>query len=157
VKTEIFLDSSFFFPFIGVEVENCEKSDVLNLITNENFQIFRSELTTFELSAKGVKLVNEGEIEITDLIDGLNSLQFMNSVKVIPIFYSEIQILSSKFRKDHTDFIDCIILASAINYSQKLISFDRTLKRKFLKKWQNEIQTKKNFEMILWDDFKRSL
>lgn len=157
MKTDIFLDSSFFFPFIGVEVEYCEKSDVLNLINNENFQIFRSELTTFELSAKGIKLVNDGKIEITDLIDGLNSLQYMNSVKVIPIFYSEIQILSAKFRRDHPDFIDCIILASAINHSEKLISFDGTLQKKYLKKWQNEIQIKKNFEMILWDDFKKSL
>lgn len=157
MKTEIFLDSSFFFPFIGVEVENCEKMDILNLIKNDNFQISRSELTVFELSAKGARLINEDKLDITDVTEGLSSVQLLESINVIPIFYSEIQVLASQFRKDHSDFIDCIILASAINYTQKLVSLDDTLKKKFNNKWQKKLQINKNFEIILWDEIKSSL
>ena len=155
MKKGIFLDSSFFFPFINVEVENCEKSDILNLLKNEKFQIVRSELTTFELSAKGVKLVNEGKIDITDLIKGINTVQFLSTVNVIPIYYSDIQIMASQFRSEHSDFIDCLILSSAINYSDQLITFDLTLKKKFNEKWkQNLTSSRLNFEMVLWEDFK---
>ena len=151
------MDSSFFFPFINVEVVNCEKSDVLKLIKEEKFKILRSELTTFELSAKGVKLVNDGTIEINDLIDGLSTLQHLNSITVIPIYYSEIQILASNFRKEHSDFIDCIILASAVNHSKKFITLDDFLKKKFSDTWKKNLQIKTEFEILLWDDFRKSL
>ena len=126
-----FLDSSFFFPFIKIEIENVQQELIKKLMIKKDIEIFRSELTMFELSGKGSKLVNEGVLEIEDLINGINTVNFLTEVKVIPIYYSEIQTLATQFRKKHSDFIDCMILASAIYYSEVFVTLDEELKKKF--------------------------
>ncbi|MHA1984539.1 MAG: PIN domain-containing protein [Candidatus Hodarchaeales archaeon] len=148
-----FLDSSFFFPFIKVGIEKCNQEDLLRFFSREDIRLLRSEITLFELSAKGSKLVNEGKIEITDFINGINTVNFMSKVVMVPIFYSEILSLATKFRKNHPDFIDCVILASAVYYSDIFVTLDESLRNKFQESWRvgldNHVQ---DFKVLLWKD-----
>jgi hypothetical protein len=154
VKTKVLLDSSFFFPLIGVEVRECPKKAILDLINTKSLQILRSELVIFELSAKGTKLVNDDALEIGSLIDGLNAIQFHPDITVIPIFYSEVQTLSVVFRKDHSDFIDCLTLSSAIYHSDIFLTLDGSLKKKYHELWEEEVQkVRSEFRFAIWPDF----
>jgi len=154
VKPKLCLDSSFFFPLIGVEVRTCPKEAILGLLNSKSIQVLRSELVIFELSAKGTKLVNANNLTIEDLIDGINAIQFHPSITVIPIFYSEIQILSAVFRKNHRDFIDCLTLASAIYYSDIFLTLNNSLKEKYLDIWEAEIsQIRSKFKVMSWQDY----
>lgn len=158
MKTKVFLDSSFFFPLIGVEVRECPKKTILELLNNNSIQILRSELVIFELSAKGTKLVNEDVLEIEDLIDGITAIQFHPNIIVMPIFYSEVQILSTIFRRDHSDFIDCLTLASAIYYSDIFLTLDSSLKEKYHELWEEEVRkARSTFKLMLWPEFQKAI
>ncbi|MFW9914170.1 MAG: PIN domain-containing protein [Candidatus Thorarchaeota archaeon] len=154
MTTKLLLDSSFFFPLIGVEVRNCPKEAILELLRTKNVQILRSELVIFELSAKGTKLVNENRLEIEDLIDGLNTIQSHPDITTLPIYYSEIQILSAVFRQNHSDFIDCLTLASAVYYSDVFLTLDSALKEKYLEIWEGDIRKiRSKFNVLLWQEY----
>ncbi len=155
---KLFLDSSFFFPFIRVEVKELQKRDILDLLKNEKIEIFRSELVTFELSAKGTKFVNNRILTIEDVIDGLNIIVYNSSINVIPIHHSEIQILAASLREEHTDFIDCLTLASAVYYADILLTLDEELSEKSQKNWRQLItQSNEHFSVELWKDFLKTI
>ena len=152
----LFLDSSFFFPLIGIGVKELDKQLISDLLKNENFNIYRSELVTFELSAKGTKYVNEDFLTIEDVIEGLNSLMYDSRIHVVQLHHSEIQVLATLLRRNHSDFIDCLTLASAIYTSDAFITLDRSLEKNSTSIW-NEKLTKINgeFQVFLWKDFKK--
>jgi len=150
----IFLDSSFFFPLISIQVKNLSKKQLADLLKNSVHEILRSELVIFELSAKGTKLVNNGVLSLEDITDGLNTLVYQSNIQVIPIHYSEIQILATSLRKDHSDFIDCLILASAINHADIFITMDEKIKKNTVTIWKNIIKERnEDFKVTLWKDF----
>jgi PIN domain nuclease of toxin-antitoxin system len=153
---KIFLDSSFFFPFISVEVKNCPKEAIQDLINQDDFQIYRSEISIFELSAKGTKFVVGGLLDIDDVIDGLNTIQQISQIKIIPIYLSEIQILATKLRQSNPDFIDCLIVASAALFSDIFITIDETIKTNFNEYWNNYLREKNpEFQILMWDEFRQ--
>ncbi len=155
---KLFLDSSFFFPLIRVEVKELQKQDELNLLSDEKFRIFRSELVTFELSAKGTKFVSNGILDIEDVIDGLNLIVYNSSIDVIPIHHSEIQILAASLRGEHTDFIDCLTLASAVHYADIFLTLDEVLCGKSQKNWSQLLtQINENFSVELWRNFLKTM
>lgn len=125
------LDSSFFFPFISVDVANLSRHALLTVLKHQELHFLRSEITIFEVSAKGWKYCNESKIDEADLLDGLNFIAEMENIEVIPIFYSEIQVMAGTFRKYHSDVIDCLVLSSAINYADTFVSLDESLQDKY--------------------------
>lgn len=150
----ILVDSSFFFPLIGVEVQNCSKKAILELVEKE--EIVRSELVVFELSAKGSKLVNEGKLAIEDLTEGITAIEYHQKIETIPIHYSEIQILACELRKQHTDFIDCLMVATAVHHSSSLLTMDKEVKKKAEKIWEKTIvKENKEFKVITWEEYKK--
>ncbi|MFX0095364.1 MAG: PIN domain-containing protein [Candidatus Hodarchaeota archaeon] len=151
---KVFLDSSFFFPFIGVEVKNYPTKAILDLIKLESIEIYRSELVIFELSAKGTKYVKQGALSIEDVINGINSIYYSLQVEVIPIHYSEIQSLAAELRHSHSDFIDCLTLASAVHHSDLFLTFDLELHSKAQSEWSRLLSIQnKRFKVLLWKDF----
>ena len=150
----IFLDSSFFFPLISINVKELKKQLISDLLKDRKFNIYRSELVTFELSAKGSKYTNEGLLTIEDVIEGLNTLVYDSSIQVVQIHHSEIQVLAAILRKNHSDFIDCLTLASAINTSDIFVTLDQSLKKKSVSIWTQNIQEfNEEFRVLLWKDF----
>lgn len=151
---KIFLDSSFFFPLISIDVKEFNKQFISDLLKDKRFEILRSELVTFELSAKGTQYVNEDLLAIEDVIEGLNALIYNSTIQVVPIYYSEIQMLAALLRRKHSDFIDCLTLASAIHYSDAFITLDRSLEKKSISIWtQNFKEINNEFSVVLWKDF----
>jgi len=151
---KIFLDSSFFFPFIKIGVKDVSQEDLLRLINNNSFEISRSELTMFEISAKGWKYVRDEIITQDDLIDGINTISDLENIHPISFCHSPVQILAGFFRLEHQDFMDCLILASAIINSDNFITCDRDLIQKIKTKWDSEIkENNPNFRVFSWNDF----
>lgn len=152
---KILLDSSFFFPFLKVKVEKVNQEDLLRLIRSQKHDLMRSELTIFEISAKGWKYIYENKISRIDLIDGINTIQDIDRIEVIPIHLSSIQLLAGFFRENHPDFIDCLILASAVVSADMLLTLDANLIPKIQGIWQDEIRKENaKFQAMLWDNFR---
>lgn len=152
----IFFDSSFFFPFIKIDVEKLSSIKLLKAFQSKKFSIIRSDLVIFEIAAKGTKYVNDNIISDEDLAKGINSIINLENVKVIPFYFSEILNLATIFRKDHSDFIDCLTLASAIIYADILITLDDKLIDNIEKIWKDKIYEINNeFKALTWVDFEK--
>ena len=136
---KVFLDSSFFFPFIRVNIKKVSSKDIGNLLRNKSHEIFCSELVYFELSAKASKFIDQGILDMEDLLDGISFINNNIRINKIPMQYPEILILAQKFRKTHRDYIDCVILASAIKSSDVFITMDAELRVKIRKIWKKLI------------------
>lgn len=121
-----FFDSSYFFPLIKIEIKNSLKP--LLEIYNKKNRFLYSTITLFELSAKGAKYINSEELLKSDVVNGINSLCNWKIFEKVEPWQGEIQRLAFDFRKQHADYIDSIILASAITHSDVLISEDERIK-----------------------------
>lgn len=145
---KIFLDSSFFFPFIRVDVKNISKMEIGNLLRKKNYDILCSELVYFELSALASKYITQGILEMEDLLDGISFIRNFHKINKIPMHYSEILILAQAFRKSHRDYIDCLKLASAVKSGDLFITMDSELRQKIRKEWKQTI-SKENPNFIV--------
>jgi PIN domain nuclease of toxin-antitoxin system len=55
---KLLLDTTYFLPAIGVSIKEIQKDALLTLIAKKH-QILMSQITLFELSAKGAKYIEE--------------------------------------------------------------------------------------------------
>lgn len=150
----LLLDSSFFMPFLAVDIKQFPRKAILELMTEE--EIIKSELVIFELSAKGSKLVNRGKISIEELTQGIIAIQYLEKIETIPIHYSEIQVLACELRKNHSDHIDCLMVATAVYYAEGMLTLDKELKKKAKEEWKEQLKNEnKEFNVILWEEYRK--
>ena len=125
---------------IKVKVEK-SSPEIISLIHQKKpFELQFSSITLFELSAKGAKMIKAGKLTVNDVIDGLNALTSWRNISSIDPWNGEVQRLAFDFRHDHSDYIDCLVLASAIIHANVLVSEDITLKKLFKTKWLNRVR-----------------
>ena len=127
---KILLDTSYFLPLIGFTISNVEKDFLLHLIDHKkNFEIYYSTISIFELQAKGGKEIEKGNVDMQQIIRGIQSLNNEKALIEIPFTNSTlITQLSVELRKQHSDFIDCLILSTALLNTDMLVSEDKWIK-----------------------------
>lgn len=136
---KVLLDSTYFFPLIGVHEASIDQQFVPKLVNTAQFRLCYSKITLFEMSAKGAKLIRRGKLFETDVVDGLNSLRNWKEMSAIEPWLGEVQRLSFYLRRDHTDFIDCLILASAVIQCDIFVSEDNQLRELADHSWKKLI------------------
>ena len=136
----LFLDSTYFFPLIGVAVTTVEPNFLERLIKETSHQLLYSSITLFELSAKGAKLVSAHRLREADVTNGLTALRDWDSLSLVDPWSREVQQLAFYFRKNHTDFIDCLLLASAVIYADGFVSEDEELSNLVDQQWETRIR-----------------
>jgi len=149
-----FFDTFFFFPFINVEVKGVSSKALLRAFQSEKIDILRSEMVLFEIAAKGTKYCDKKLINFEELTQGLNAIAYLPNVISIPFYFPETMEFAMHFQKEHTDFIDCLILASAIISADIFVTLDEALIQKAQKMWDKKIISYNNFfKVIHWDNF----
>jgi PIN domain nuclease of toxin-antitoxin system len=121
----ILLDSTYLFPLIGVRVRGLDPLLLLGL--KPRHRLLVSDVSLFELSAKGAKYVVQGVLEPEDVTRGIQSLSMDADIARIPYFTSQILNVSFKLRGTLSDYIDCLILSTAVNESDVLMTEDDIL------------------------------
>ncbi|MCK4848863.1 MAG: hypothetical protein KAT16_07570 [Candidatus Heimdallarchaeota archaeon] len=155
---KIFFDSTYFFPMINVEIEKSSPQIVSVIHQDKSFELQYSSITLFELSAKGAKMIKSGKLTHKDVIDGINALKVWKDVKSIDPWNGEVQRLAFDFRIDHTDYIDCLIVASAVIHSDVFLSEDKTLKTFFKENWFHKArEINSEFEIMNANQFKATI
>jgi predicted nucleic acid-binding protein len=151
-----FFDTTFFIPFINIGVQGIPSERLIQVFQEKKFTILRSSLVLFEVSAKGTKYYNQNIITFEELTQGLATISHLANVEVIPFHYPEIMSFATFFHKEHSDFIDCLILASAIITADYLVTLDESLMRKVKNYWQPKIFSfKDTFQIIHWREFEK--
>jgi predicted nucleic acid-binding protein len=113
------IDTTYLLTLSRIEVD----TDLLKAIAEGKTKIGFEDLTInnisiFELQAKAAKLGIPPD-HVTEAVEAINK-----TLRVEPFDKPEIIETSFKLRKDIQDYIDCIILATAITLKEDLITED---------------------------------
>jgi len=155
---KILFDSSYFFPLIKIKVEKSSPAIFSLIHQKKPFEMQFSSITLFELSAKGARMIKSGKLTVNDVIDGINALVSWKNISAINPWNGEVQRLAFDFRLDHSDYIDCLILASAIIHANVFVSEDITLKKLLKTKWLNRVrEINIEFEIVNTDQLKAKI
>ncbi len=123
---KVFLDTTYFIPTLGVSLQGIPW-DIAFKVQREN-EALVSELTLFELSAKGAKYVNSGLIPVENVVLGVNSLLRDDRFRKVGFYEPPIQRTAIQLRTKLMDYVDCLILSTAAHTCDVLLTEDIKLK-----------------------------
>ncbi len=126
---KILIDTSYFLPLIKIGIENIPQTLLVNLLSKTSNEFFYSNLTIFELTAKGLKLSSQkNTITPQDIRIGIDAIQ--NDLRLTEKCFTDNPIiieLASQLKAIHNDTIDCLIFATAICVCDCIITMDVSL------------------------------
>ncbi|MGC9010168.1 MAG: PIN domain-containing protein [Sulfolobales archaeon] len=127
------IDTMYLLPLVGISI----KTDLLKAIVERKIKrdidlrdIKINTISLFELQAKASKI----GVSVERVIKAINAIY--SSLKLISFHDSEIIRYSFEIRKIIPDYIDCVIVATAIVLREELVTEDRMIigQREYLKK-----------------------
>ena len=119
----LLLDTTYLLPAIGVSVKGLPEDALIKLI-GKGYHISISDVTIFELSAKGGKYITTATLTAERVSRGIRSIVHDERIARVPIHDSSVLLTAFKLRRTLSDFIDCLIVSSAINQSDVLVTED---------------------------------
>ena len=122
----LLLDTTYLLPAIGVSIKGLPKDALIRLI-QKGHQISISNISVFELSAKGAKHVATGKLSAERVIRGISAIVYDERITVVPMHDSSILLTAFKLRRMLSDFVDCLILSSAINQNDAIVTEDKDI------------------------------
>ena len=118
------IDTTYLLPLARIGV----KTDLLRAVVEGrvrrevSLQSFKvSTISLFELQAKAAKL----GVPPGDVVRAINVI--LRSFQVIPFYRAEIVETAHKLRRILTDYIDCVIVATAVALREDLVSEDQAI------------------------------
>ncbi|MFQ6074806.1 MAG: PIN domain-containing protein [Candidatus Bathyarchaeia archaeon] len=117
------LDTTYLLPAIGVSVKDLPQDAPIKLI-GKGHGVSISDVTIFELSAKGGKYITIGTLTPERVARGIRSIVYDERIARVPIHETSILLTAFTLRRMLSDFIDCLILSSAINRNDALVTED---------------------------------
>ena len=138
----LLLDTTYLLPAIGVSIKGFPEDAPIKL-ARKGHLLSISDITIFELSAKGAKYITTGALTPERVSRGIRAIIYDDSIEKIPIQDSSILLTAFKLRNTLSDFIDCLILSSAINRNDALVTEDEDIQNLSKKReFQELLQTK---------------
>jgi len=132
------LDTPYLLPLARIEIDTDLLRDIAEGKTKIRFEdITISQISIFEIQAKAARL----GIPPHYVIEAVEAIE--KAFRIEPFNKPQIIETSFNLRKEINDYIDCIILATAITLKEDLITEDTTI----LKQKQN-IKKKYNIDVL---------
>ena len=123
---KLLLDTTYLLPAIGISIKELPRDTPIKLLS-KGHQISMSDISIFELSAKGAKHITAGTLLAERVTKGVRAIIYDERIEIIPISDSKLLITSFKLRSIFNDFIDCLILSTALNHCEALITEDNEI------------------------------
>lgn len=125
------LDTSYLLPLAQIAVDR----DLLAAVAKKETDLKLEEISVslvslFELQAKGAKL----NVPAKSTIRAVDAI--LSAFRVVPFYETEVIEAAQSFRKIISDYVDCIILATALASREDLVTEDSLVlekKKKLLK------------------------
>jgi len=135
----LILDTTYLLPLAGIGVD----TDLLKAVFEdkaklrlEDFSV--SLISIFELQAKAAKL----KVPVSTVLSAVKTITKV--FKVVPFYDVEVIDKSFELRKHISDYIDCIIVATAIVLKKDLVTEDTLIH-------ENKKLIKENYEVNIFD------
>ncbi len=120
---KVLLDTTYLLPAVGISVKNLPEDAPLRLM-QKGCQISISEISLFELSAKGAKYVASGLLLAERVAKGIRAVTYDENVTTITPYETKILLTAFDLRGLLSDFIDCLIVSSALHECDALVTED---------------------------------
>ena len=124
--SRILLDTTYLLPVAGIQIQGVER-DTIRRAKSLGHQLFISEISLFELAAKGAKLAKDGLANKERLTQAVQSLVSDESLGKVGAYEDGLLQLAVDLRQNHSDFVDCLILATAVSACEMLVTEDELL------------------------------
>jgi PIN domain nuclease of toxin-antitoxin system len=124
--SRILLDTTYLLPVAGIQIRGVE-GDTIRRAKSLGHQLFISEISLFELAAKGAKLAKDGLANKERLTQAVQSLVSDESLGKVGAYEDGLLQLAVDLRQNHSDFVDCLILATAVSACEMLVTEDELL------------------------------
>lgn len=124
---KLLVDTTYLLPAIGISVKGVPSDGAIRLV-EEGHEIYASDISIFELSAKGAKHIVERTLSGERVARGIRAIVHDGTITMIPIHDSALLLTAFKLRSMLSDFIDCLILASAMNQCDAVITEEKDMK-----------------------------
>jgi predicted nucleic acid-binding protein len=133
----LILDTTYLLPLAQIAVD----TDLLAAVAKKKTylkleDIGVSLISVFELQAKGAKL----NVPAKSTIRAVDAI--LSAFRVVPFYEAGIIEAAQKIRKTISDYVDCIILATAVASKEDLVTEDSLVlekKRKLLKDYNVKV------------------
>jgi PIN domain nuclease of toxin-antitoxin system len=123
---KLLLDTTYFLPAIGISIKELPNDAPIKLLS-QGHQISISDISIFELSAKAAKHITEGTLTPERVTKGIKAIIYDDTIETISIHNNNLLTTAFKLRSILNDFIDCLILSTAINHCDALITEDNDI------------------------------
>ncbi|MBM3898272.1 MAG: hypothetical protein FJ358_07115 [Thaumarchaeota archaeon] len=120
---KLLLDTTYLLPAIGISIKGLPKDSLIKL-KRKGHQISISSISIFELSAKSAKHIADGALPPERVLKGIRAIVHNDDIETIPTHDDTILLSAFRLRKILSDFIDCLILSSAINRCDSVVTED---------------------------------
>jgi len=138
---KLLLDTSYFLPAIGISIKGLPEDAPIRLI-RKGYKVSISDITLFELSAKGARYITIGKLTSERVCKGIRAVVYDDRITKISMYDSSILLLAFRLRRILNDFIDCLILSSALTQNDILVTEDQDLQKlKEKREFQETFQT----------------
>ena len=97
---KLLLDTTYFLPAIGISIKELPNDAPIKLIA-KGHQISISDISIFELSAKGAKHITNGTLTPERVTRGIKAIIYDDTIETIPIHDNNLLLTSFKLR-EHT-------------------------------------------------------
>jgi len=144
----LLVDTTYLLPLIGVKIREIPR-DFLTYLMDAGHEVVVSEISLFELSAKGAKYVAQGDISSHRVLDGIRTLLYSGEIEVINVYDSTILDVALKIRSLLSDFIDCLIVSSAMNCCDILVTEDTDIHQLMEKGEYKRVQEDLNSDFMI--------
>ncbi|HUV34978.1 MAG TPA: hypothetical protein VMW22_08585 [Candidatus Desulfaltia sp.] len=143
----LLLDSTYLFPLMGLDVRGVPRASILDLLSIGH-RVSVSDISFFELSAKGARLVSRGALEPHRVTAAIQSINMRPDVTKVPFILTHVQRTAFGLRAQITDYIDCIIMASSVHEADALVTEDGRLHDLYEDNRQMFTEINPGFEVI---------
>jgi len=129
---KILWDTTYFLPLIKISIEGIPDNLLLKLLIESKNEFFYSDLSIFEIIAKGLKIITrKTEVTLQDIMNGIDAIQ--NDSRLQTLTWSDNPLIIElvyNLKAIHNDTIDCIIYATAICKCDCIITMDHNFYNK---------------------------
>ncbi|MGD0995578.1 MAG: PIN domain-containing protein [Candidatus Bathyarchaeia archaeon] len=118
---KLLLDTTYLLPSVSIAIKEVSKDAIIKLNT-KGYNIVVSRISIFELLAKSSKFVVKNELSPERAALGIRAILYDDIIEKISTDSSKVMLTAFKLRSLMNDFIDCLIISTALNNCDALIT-----------------------------------
>jgi predicted nucleic acid-binding protein len=136
---KVLLDTTYLLPTVSIAIKEVPKDAIIKL-NAKGYEIAISRISIFELLAKSAKYVVKNELSPERAALGIRAILYDDVIEKISTDSSKVVLTAFTLRSLIDDFIDCLIVSTALNHCDALITEDQDI--------QNLTENKKYLELV---------